>query len=292
MTLWRTLLDSAIVSSLPFVGRRTMRRAPGRHVTSRALELLGTFDVEHQYLTLSQMAARAKMPPATAHRLAADLEAWGALQRDHLHRYQIGTRLWEVGQLAPIPTRLREIALPYMQDMYEKCKENIHFAVRNGLEVLYLAKLSGHQSISILSREGSRLPMHSTGVGKALLAFSSAEIIETYCAQPLKRCTQHTIAEPQRLRRELALTRDRGFSLTKEEMTLGSCSVAVPVFDAGNAVVAGFGIVVHSINQNLSHFAPLLRDMADEISNKMIQKECDPYPGFQHDLPMLPPAEG
>ena len=269
-----------------------MRRATGRTVTSRALELLGTFDVNHPYLTLSQMAARANMPPATAHRLASDLEAWGALQRDRLHRYQIGTRLWEVGQLAPVPTRLREIALPYMQDMYEKCKENIHFAVRNSLQVLYLAKLSGHQSISILSREGSRLPMHSTGVGKALLAFSSPEIIETYCAQPLERCTRHTIAEPQRLRRELAVTRERGYSLTKEEMTLGSCSVAVPVFDAADAVVAGFGIVVHSVNHNLSHFVPLLREKANEISAEMIRKECDPYPGFQHNLPDLPSAGG
>jgi DNA-binding IclR family transcriptional regulator len=269
-----------------------MRTATGRTVTSRALDLLGTFDVKHPYLTLSQMAARANMPLATAHRLAADLEAWGALDRDCHHRYQIGTRLWEVGLLAPIPARLREIALPYMQDMYEKCKENIHFAVRDGLDTLYLVKLTGHQSVPIISREGTRLPMHSTGVGKALLAFASEEIIDTYCARPLERCTKYTIVEPRRLRRELATTRQRGYSLTKEEMTLGSCSVAVPVFDAGGAVVAGFGIVVHSLNYNLSHFVPQLREKADEICEQMILHECDPYPGFQHDLPMLPSVEG
>jgi DNA-binding IclR family transcriptional regulator len=269
-----------------------MRKATGRTVTSRALELLAAFDVKHPHLTLSQMAARADMPPATAHRLAAELEAWGALDRDGKRGYQIGTRLWEIGLLAPIPTRMREIALPHMQDIFEKCKENVHFAVRNGLKVLYLAKLTGHQSVPIISREGSRLPLHSTGVGKALLAFAGPEIIDTYCDQTLERCTKHTIVEPQRLRRELAVTRQRGYSLTKEEMTLGSCSVAVPVFGPDGAVVAGFGIVVHSLNHNLSRFVPQLIETADKISQQMIVHECDPYPGFQHDVPWLPSAEG
>jgi len=74
-------------------------------------------------------------------------------------------------------------------------------------------------------------------------------------------------------------------------MTYKSCSVAVPVFGAKGTVAAGFGVVVHSINHNLSHFVPDLRKLADGIGEEMNLRRCDPYPGFQHDLPMLPEEE-
>ncbi|MBB5954301.1 DNA-binding IclR family transcriptional regulator [Saccharothrix tamanrassetensis] len=262
-----------------------MTKGNGRSATSRALDLLGAFTIEHPTLTLTELATRCAMPLATAHRLVAALEAWGALERNTDNRYQIGTRLWEIGLLSPVPRRMREIALPFMQDLYEKSKENIHFAVRDGHETLYIAKLTGHQAVPIISREGNRLPMHSTGVGKALLAFSSKEFIDTYCARPLARYTRHTIVEPGRLRRELAVTRERGYSLTNEEMTLGSCSVAVPVFDARGEIAASLGVVVHSVRDNLTKYVPDLKAEAAKIAKMMIAHHCDPYPGFVHDLP-------
>ena len=259
-------------------------RGNGRSVTSRALDLLGAFDVEHPCLTLTELAGRCDMPLATAHRLAGELEAWGALERDKDNRYQVGTRLWELGLLAPVPRRLREIALPFMQDLYERSRENIHFAVEDAQDALYIAKLSGHRAVPIISREGARLPMHSTGVGKALLAFSSDGFIDSYCARRLKRCTRHTIVEPGRLRREIAITRRRGYALTAEEMTLGSCSVAVPIFNAAHEVVAGLGVVVHSVKKDLARFVPELKVEADKIAKVMIKSQSDPYPGFLHDL--------
>ena len=260
-------------------------RGNGRSVTSRALDLLGAFDVEHPTLTLSELAARCGMPMATAHRLVGELEAWRALERNADNRYQVGTRLWEIGLLSPVPRRLREIALPFMQDLYERSKENIHFAVRKGHEALYIAKLTGHRAVPIISREGTRLPMHTTGVGKALLAFASEEFIETYCARPLARCTRHSIVEPGRLRRELALVRGRGYALTNEEMTLGSCSVAVPVFDPDGRVEAALGVVVHSVRGNLTRYVNDLKSEAAKIARAVGEHRADPYPGFVHDLP-------
>ncbi|MFD1151367.1 IclR family transcriptional regulator [Saccharothrix hoggarensis] len=260
-------------------------RGSGRSVTSRALDLLGAFDVGHPTLTLTELAARCAMPLATAHRLVGELEAWRALERTADNRYQIGTRLWEIGLLSPFPRRLREIAMPFMQDLYERSKENIHFAVRDGHDAFYIAKITGHRAVPIISRDGSRLPMHPTGVGKVLLAFASAEFIETYCARPLGRCTRHTIVEAGRLRRELAITRERGYALTVEEMTLGSCSVAVPVLDTDGSVKAALGVVVHSVRRNLARYVPDLRSEAAKIAEVMSEHRGDPYPGFVHDLP-------
>jgi hypothetical protein len=72
----------------------------GASVTSRALALLGAFDGGHRSLTLSQLSERAGLPLATAHRLAAELVAWGALERLPSGEYVVGRRMWDLGLLA------------------------------------------------------------------------------------------------------------------------------------------------------------------------------------------------
>ena len=81
-------------------------------------------------------------------------------------------RLWEVGLRSPLATRMRELALPIMADLYESTRENIHLAVRDGADALYVEKLTGHRAVPVISRIGGRLPLHATGVGKALLAWA------------------------------------------------------------------------------------------------------------------------
>ncbi|PZG19783.1 IclR family transcriptional regulator [Nonomuraea aridisoli] len=216
---------------------------PGRSVTSKVLALLGAFDAAHPRLTLTELARRSGVPLSTAHRLVGELERWQALGRDPDGRLRIGLRLWELGQLAP--NRVREFGHPWLQELFASTGENVHLAVRDGLEVLYVDKVYGRRAVPIVSRTGARLPMHPTGVGKALLAFEPEWFVRSYLARKLERPTPHTITEPGRLARELAAVRAQGYALTYEEMTLGSCSAAAPVL-AGGRPVAALGIVVSS----------------------------------------------
>ncbi|MEU6411691.1 IclR family transcriptional regulator [Microbispora sp. NPDC046933] len=215
----------------------------GRSVTSRVLAILGAFDAHHPRLTLTEIAGRTGMALSTVHRLVAELEEWRALRRGADGRYQIGRRLWELGQLAPDP--LHEVAHPWLQELFGGTGENVHLAVRDGVEVLYVDKVYGKRAVPIVSRTGSRLPMHPTGVGKALLAFEPGWFVSSYLSRPLERPTPHTITEPGRLARELAQVRAQGYATTHEEMTLGSCSAAAPVL-VGDRAVAAVGIVVSS----------------------------------------------
>lgn len=219
-------------------------REPGRSVTSRVLAVLGAFDGEHQRLTLSQLGRRSGLPLSTVHRLVTELEQWRALVRDPAGGYRVGLRLWEVGQLAP--GRLRDVAHPWLQELFERTRENVHLAVRDGTEVLYVDKVCGRRAVPIVSRVGGRLPMHTTGVGKALLAHQPEWFVRSYLERPLERPTPYAVVEPGHLARELAGVCRRGWALTREEMTLGSCSLAAPVRDGGGDVVAAVGVVLSS----------------------------------------------
>jgi DNA-binding IclR family transcriptional regulator len=219
-------------------------REPGRTVTSRVLAILGAFDASHQRLTLSDLARRTDLPLSTVHRLVAELEEWRAVTRDPAGGYRVGLRLWELGQLAP--GRLRDVAHPWLQELFDSTRENVHLAVRDGVEVLYVDKVYGRRAVPIVSRVGGRLPMHPTGVGKVLLAHRPDWFVRSYLERELERPTRFTITEPGRLGRELAEVRRRGWAVTCEEMTLGSCSLAAPVLDGDGQVAGALGIVLSS----------------------------------------------
>lgn len=240
----------------------------GRSVTSRALAVLDAFDDRHPRLSLTDIARRSGLALSTAQRLVAELEEWQALARRPDRRYEIGRRLWDLGLLAPVHRELREVALPFMQDVFAATRENVHLAVRDGMAALYVERISGHQAVPILSRAGSRLPLHATGVGKALLAHAPHEVQEEVLAQ-LTPVTAHTVTDPARLRAQLDEVRRRGFARTTEEMTLGTSSLAVPVLDSGRSAVAAVGVVVAGARRDLTRLAPALTVAARAIARDM-----------------------
>ena len=168
----------------------------------------------------------------TVHRLASQLCEHGALELTEQKTYRVGPWLWEIGTLSAHTRTFRYVALPFMQDLYEATHENVQLAVPDGFDALVVERVRGRTSVRITSRVGGRLPLHSTGVGKAILAFSSREFQEAVMARGLAPMTPYTITDPEILRRELAETRERGYSITRMEMGLNSASVGVPILDA------------------------------------------------------------
>jgi DNA-binding IclR family transcriptional regulator len=237
-------------------------------VTSRALDLLGAFDPDHRSLTLSVLARRAGMPIATAHRLVGELHRWGALARLDSGEYVIGRRLWDLGLLAPVQAGLRQAASPFLHDLYGATLATVHLAVRDGTEALYIDRLSGHVSVPVVSKIGSRLPMHATGVGKVLLAYGPDQVLAEVLGN-LTRVTAYTITQPARLLEQIRRVRADGYATTGEEMSLGACSVAVPVRGAGGEVVAALGIVVPELRRDKARLVAALRVAAQGITRTL-----------------------
>jgi DNA-binding IclR family transcriptional regulator len=236
-------------------------------VTSRVLAILGSFDAGHRALRLSEIGRRAGLTLPTAHRLVAELTAWGALRRTAAGEYVIGRRLWDLGLLAPVQTGLRDVAAPFLQDLYGATMATVHLAVRDGTQVLYLDRLAGHASVPVVSRVGARLPLHATGVGKVLLAYAPAEVRQAVLGGPLTRFTAYTVVAAGRLDEELRRVPRDGYATTAEEMTLGACSVGVPVF-AGGVVVAALGLVLPDL-RGRARLLPAMRVAARGIGRSL-----------------------
>jgi DNA-binding IclR family transcriptional regulator len=249
-------------------GRST---TPGRSVTSRALAVLDAFDAGAPRLTLSEIAQRSGTPLTTAHRLLGELVDWGALVRRSDGRYEIGRKLWDLGLLAPVQLELRQVAAPFLMDVHTAIRDTVHLAVRDGVSALYVERISGRESVPVVSQVGSRLPLHATGVGKVLLASAPAEVVEQALRFPA-RLTRDTVVDPGRLRRELAEVRRRRYARTSEEMSPGAASLAVPVQverRSGPVVVAALGIVVPPHRRDLPRLVPVLEVAARGIGREL-----------------------
>ncbi|MHA5047018.1 IclR family transcriptional regulator [Streptomyces sp. SD15] len=238
--------------------------APGR-----LLAVLAAFDHQHPALCLTDISRRAGLTLTTAHRLVGALTEWGALERDGDGVYHVGLRLWEVAALAPRGLALRQIALPYLEDLYEATHENVQLAVRDGSEVVYIEWISGRSAVGVHIRIGARWPLHATGVGLALLAHGDLESQEDYCKGPLTSFTPYTITDPARLRRALAEVRHTGVAVSSRQVTDDALSVAAPVRGAGGSVAAAVSVVVPQADARVPALIPAVRLAARGISRAL-----------------------
>lgn len=229
---------------------------PGRSVSSRLLDVLFAFQAGSSQLTLAALARRTGLSQATARRLALELVEAGALDRGPDGVLTVGTRLWQLGTLAPLTEPLRTVVLPSMEDLYAALNQHVQLAVLDGREVVVTERFSKSGAVGLASQVGGRLPLHSSGVGKVLLAHAPPELLDDLVARGLDRYTPRTITDPAVLRRELAECRRTGIATVREEMTPFADSVATRIVDAGGRVVAALSVVVRSRSVELPMVIP------------------------------------
>jgi DNA-binding IclR family transcriptional regulator len=252
----------------------------GRSVTSKVTSILDAFRASEQQLSLAEISARTGMPLSTTHRLANELVRWGGLERSQRGTYRVGIRLWEIGSLAPQRNGLREIAIPFMEDLYEATHENVQLAVLSGREALFVERINGRHSVQTVTRVGGRLPLHATGVGKALLAYAPESVVEDVIAQGLPPLTPATITDPRALREALADVRRLGYASTRDEMTVGAVSVAAPVQGADGEVVAAISLVVATHGADVGRLALPVRTAALGLSRRVAESWDGLLPPF------------
>ncbi|RAJ34665.1 IclR family transcriptional regulator [Kitasatospora sp. SolWspMP-SS2h] len=216
---------------------------PGAQAVHRALGLLHCFHDNGPDLSASELARRMGLSVSTAHRLARTLVATGFLDQDErTARYRLGPAVAELGQLS-FHQRGLHLAGPELAELARRTGATADLAIRSGPHAVILVGGSVLPSTGL----GLRRPLHSTALGKVLLAWPSPA--ETPLRGPLPAYTPRTLTDPAALDAELARTRERGHALNDGESATGVRTLAVPVLD--RAGTARFALAVRSTPAHL-----------------------------------------
>lgn len=218
-------------------------------------------------MSLTALAESTGLPRSTVHRLVQQMTALGAVAPGP-HGVTLGRTLFELGSQVPDSRGMREVALPFMQDLYEVTHMTIHLGVRDDVDILLVEKIRGHHSLSYAARVGRRLPLTCTGIGKALLAHQPAPVIEEILARPLRRLTPSSITDAAPLRRQLDEARRTGTASDHGEAQEGLSCVAAPVMQDG-LCVAALAVSGPSEELDVVRIAPAVRTAALAVGRRL-----------------------
>lgn len=243
-------------------------------VLDRAVKILDCFAGEEAELGVTEISKVLRLHKSTVHRLLEALKSYGLIRQDpQSEKYFLGVKLFELGCRAVARLDLRERARPVLEQLVSETGETAHLCILDQGEVLYLEKVESPQTLRIPSQVGQRNPAHCTAVGKALLAYLSEDELDSLVrVKGLKRYTKNTIVVLGQLKKELALVRERGFSVDNEETEEGLRCVGAPVRDYTGRVIASISIAgpaFRMTDEKLSALAESVKRAAETLSERM-----------------------
>jgi len=239
----------------------------GRSVTSKITSILMTF-TEGSVHSLTEIARLAGLPVSTAHRLTSELASWRLLERMDDGQYRVGLPLRMIGTGGSTAPSVAERAPWVLEDLAAATRGRARLGVLADLDVAYIEKQPGHRPVTTFSTAAT-LPAHPTALGRALLAFSGAEVVEAVLARGLRPYTAHTIVAPDRFRRALAVTRLTRVAVTRWELEADVSGVAMPVFGPGGDVVAAIELAVADLGRELQPVMAALSVASRSLSREL-----------------------
>jgi IclR family KDG regulon transcriptional repressor len=224
-----------------------MNKQTGRKVIAsvqHALNILNIFEDTHAELGNSDIARLLDMDPGTVAGLVYTLKINNYLDQNPDNRkYRLGLKLVERASILLGQIDLRKTAAPILESLLEWSRESVNLAVRDNQEVVYIERLFGSQSLGIRSELGKRAPLHSTALGKAIMAYLEPNEIRTILGDyTFTAVTPKTIVTKKDLLAELEKVRREGYALDEEENELGGRCLAAPVIDHVGKPVAAISV--------------------------------------------------
>lgn len=245
---------------------RGVRARPALSAIEKVVAVAESLDQGHR---LSAIARLTGLPTSTVHRILRELVALGWV-RESGGDYRFGARLLSlVGRTSDAPEIVRA-ARPILRALCERTSHTVHLALRQGDEAVYIDKLDGRRIYQMRSGIGLSVSLHSTAIGKALLARlpdSEVRLIAERTGLPAR--TERTITRIQALLTHLALVRRRGFAVDNEENEAHTRCIGAVVLDHRDLPIGGLSLsslVFDLDGQHLRRFAPLVVSAAREVS--------------------------
>jgi IclR family transcriptional regulator, KDG regulon repressor len=240
----------------------------------RALVILDLFDEYSPELKISEISERVHLNKSTVHSLLKTLKKHGYIEQEfESGKYKLGMKLFERGNFVIENLDVRSIAKKYLLDLSRKTGHTLHLVILEGREGIYIDKVEGTSANVLFSRIGRRVPIHSSGVGKVLVAFSDKDDIDKILDGYLfEQRTPRTLTNKEDFLKELKEIRNQGYSIDNEENEPGICCLAFPIRNHTGGVVAGFSISMPTPQLNkeeMDRVIPLMISTSEEISKQM-----------------------
>ncbi len=231
----------------------------GVQSVERALDLLELLARSSGWVGISELSAATGQPVGTVHRLLMTLVARGYVMRDsRKRRYALGTTARMLAGTDSPVLNWSEIATPFLHELVEISGETANVVVIERDRAVYVAQAQSRRMVRMFTELGNRVPLHSTGCGKVLLAYQPDSVLASIITQTgLPAATHKTITDPKQLRQELEKIRQQGYAIDSGEQEEGVRCIAVPVYDPVGKVVAAMGISGPSSRLDSKH-APFL----------------------------------
>lgn len=243
------------------------------HSVARAIQILSLLGDEPG-LSVTQVSERLGIPKSSAHDLLSTLESERLVQREKdLNKYHLALRLFELGNLALGDFEVRKIAEPLIKRLNELLDETVHLTILENDEVLYVDCFESTKRLRTYSVIGVRGPLHSTAVGKAILAvLPEPEVDRIIHEKGLERSTANTIVDPVELKKDLKATVKRGYSIDDAEHEEGVRCVGAPLMNYSNQVIGSIsasGPLQRMKKDELPQIGRTVADTALEISRRL-----------------------
>jgi IclR family acetate operon transcriptional repressor len=207
----------------------------------RALDILEVLSREED-LGVVEIGATTGLAAGTVHRLLATMAARGYVRRDKkTRRYGLGLKALTMAVAAR--ERLGPLALPYLEELMRVSGETANLSVLESNATVYVEQVAPKRMLRIFTEPGNRVPLHSAGSGKVLLAYQPPRLVDLILGGGnLTRQTASTITDPAQLKAELRRVREQGYAVDHEEQEEGVRCLAAPVFGPDGNLFAAMSI--------------------------------------------------
>ncbi|WP_421617546.1 IclR family transcriptional regulator [Brevibacillus sp. TJ4] len=238
----------------------------------RGLEILRLFRPEQPTLSLVEIANELGVSRTTPFRLLFTLQHLGYLkQNESTKRYELTPKVLELGFAYLSSQPITELARPYLDRLCKEIGGSAHIGILDDTSVVYVASKTAPNVSNINVSIGSRLPAHATAVGKTLLAFQPKEKWqELLLVSDLQTYTNETKIMITALLKELEQVYRQGYSISSGEFQVGIRSVAAPIFDEQDQLIAAISVAApeSSLSEEFvaDYVLPAIQDAASELS--------------------------
>jgi DNA-binding IclR family transcriptional regulator len=235
----------------------------------KTLELLA----ENAELSVSDVAKLMGLNRAGSHRHLATLKDLGYVEQNEANRYQLTSKLFELGLKYANRIEILKVAHPYLEELSTTFKETVNLGLFDTNEILHLDKIDSPEILRIDSPLGSRAPAYCTALGKAILSSLPPNELDGYLSKiKLKRLGPNTITSKKKLREELIETSKRGVAIDNEELSTGLCCIASPVFDHTGRALYAISLSAPAIRftpKRIDKIRPVIKAICRKLSEKL-----------------------